>query len=70
MGADEIVEEEKKRDEIVGGIERSEPLLCFVPGSELLVKAFDEVVRDVVAEALDPDMSDAQHGLHEDFVAL
>ena len=45
MGADKIVEEEKKRDEVVGGIERSESLLGFVPGFELLVKAFDEVVR-------------------------
>ena len=70
MGADEIVEEEKKRDEIVGGIERSEPLLGFVPGFELLVKAFDEVVGDVVLKAPDPDMSDAQHGFHRSFVGV
>ena len=68
MGADEIVEEKEKRDEVVGGIERSEPLFGFVPGFELLVKAFDEVVRDIVLKALNPDMPDAQRSFHRDLV--
>ncbi len=68
MGTDEIVEEKEKRDEVVGGIERSEPLFSFVPGFELLVKAFDQIVGNVVAETLNPDMSDAQDGFHRDFV--
>ena len=39
MGADEIVEEKEKQDEVVGRIERSEPLFGFIPGFELLVKS-------------------------------
>ena len=68
MWADEIVEEKEKRDEVVGGIERSEPLFGFVPCLELLVKAFDEVVGDVVLKTPDTDMPDSKYGFHGDFV--
>jgi hypothetical protein len=38
MGADEIVEEKEKRDEVVGGIERSEPLLGLYQALNCLLK--------------------------------
>jgi hypothetical protein len=61
MRADKIVKEEKNRDKIVGGIERGKSLFGFVPRLELLVKAFDQVVGNIIAEALDPDMFHAKH---------
>ena len=69
MRANEIVKEEKDRDKVVGGIERGKSLFGFVPCLELFVKAFDQVVGDVVAEALDADMFNSQHGFNGDFVS-
>lgn len=56
MGTDEVVEEEEHGNEVVGGGEGCKPLFGFVPGLELLVEALDEVVGDVIAEALHTDM--------------
>ena len=69
MRADKVVKEEKNRDEIVGGIKRHKPLFSFIPCFKLLIKAFDQVVGDVVAEALDTDVLDSQHCFYGDFVS-
>jgi hypothetical protein len=69
MRADKIVKEEKNRDKIVGGIERGKSLFGFVPRLELLVKAFDQVVGNIIAEALDPDMFHAKHCFYRNFVS-
>ena len=58
MRADEVVEEEKHGNQVVGRSKGCKPLFRFVPGLELLVKALDEVVGDVVPEALHADVSD------------
>lgn len=64
MRADEIVKEEKNRDEIVGRVKRRKPLFGFVLCRELLVEAFDKVVGNIVEEALNADMLDCQHRFH------
>lgn len=56
MRADKVVEEDEHGNEVVGRSEGCEALLGFVPGLELLVKALNEVVGDVVVEALDADV--------------
>ena len=56
MRTDEVEEIDEHGDEIIRRLEGKESLLCFVPRLELLIKAFDEIVRDVVFETLDPDM--------------
>ena len=68
MRTDKIVKKEKNRDKIVGGIERRKSLFGFIPCFELLVKAFDQVVGDVVTEAADTDMFDVQHCFYRNFV--
>lgn len=55
MRADEIEEEEEHGNEVVGGAEGGKPLLCLVPGLELLVEGFDEIVGNVVLKTLDAD---------------
>ena len=46
------------------------PCLVLYQALNCLLKAFDEVVGDVVLKAPDPDMSDAQHGFHRSFVGV
>jgi hypothetical protein len=52
----------------LSGIERGKSLFGFVPCLELFVKAFDQVVGDVVAEALDADMPDSQYCFYRNFI--
>ena len=54
--ADEVVEEDKHGNEVVGRSKRGKALLGLVPCFELLVEALNEVVGDVVVEALHTDM--------------
>ncbi len=56
MRTDKIVKKEKNRNKIVGRIERRKSLFGFIPCFELLVKTFDQVVGDIVTEAVDTDM--------------
>jgi len=69
MWANEIVEKEKNRNEIIGRIERRKPLFGFVPCFKLSVKAFDQVGGDVVVKAPDADMLDSQYGLNRNFIS-
>ena len=50
MRADEVVEEDKHGNEVVGRSKRGKALLGLVPCFELLVEALNEVVGDVVVE--------------------
>ena len=52
MRTDEVVEEDKHGNEVVGRSIRGKALLGFVPSLELLVEAFDEVVGNIIVEAL------------------
>ena len=63
MRADEVVEEDEHGNEVVGRSEGRKALLGFVPGLELLVKALNEVVGDVVVEALDADVLNSMQSL-------
>ena len=54
--ADEVVEEDEHGNEVVGRSKRGKALLGLVPCLELLVKALDEVIGDVIVEALHTDM--------------
>lgn len=56
MRADKVEEKEEHRDEIVCGLERVKALFGLVPRLELFVKAFDQVVGNVVSKALNPDV--------------
>lgn len=59
MRTNKVVEKDEHGNEIVGRSERGKALLGFVPCLELLVKALDEVVGNVVAETLYADMSNS-----------
>ena len=56
MRANKIVKEDEQGNEVVGRSKRGKALLGLVPSLELLVKALDEVVGDVIVEALNTDM--------------
>ena len=56
MRADEVVEKDEHGNEVVGRSKRGKALLGFVPCLELLVEALDEVVGNVVVEALHADV--------------
>lgn len=57
MGPDEIEEEDKHTDEIVGRIKGAKTLFGFVPGFELMVESLDEIVGDIIVKGFDPDVS-------------
>ena len=52
MRADEVVEKDEHRNEVVGRREGRKALLGFVPSLELLVEALYEVVGNIIVEAL------------------
>ena len=54
--ADKVVKEDKHGNEVVGRSKGRKALLGLVPSLELLVKAFDEIVGNIIAEALHTDM--------------
>lgn len=56
MRADEVVEKDEHGNEVVGRSERGKALFGLVPGLELFVKALNEVVGNVVVEALHADV--------------
>lgn len=62
--ADEVVEEDEHGNEIVGGREGRKALFGFVPCLELLVEALNEVVGNVVVEALHANMFDPMQRLN------
>lgn len=56
IGTYEVVEEDEHGNEVVGRSKRGKALFGLVPCLELLVEALNEVVGDVVVEALHTDM--------------
>ena len=52
MRADEVVEKDEHGNEVVGRSKRGKALLGFVPSLELFVKAFDQIVGNIVLKAL------------------
>ena len=68
MRTDKVVEEDEHGNEVVGGSERCEPLFGLVPSLELLVEALNEVVGNVVVEALHADMLNPMQRLDGDLV--
>ena len=56
MRADEVVEKDEHGNEVVGRRKGRKALFGLVPGLELLVEAFNEVVGNVVVETLHTDM--------------
>lgn len=68
MGPDEVVEEDKQGNEVVGRRERGKALFGFVPCLELLVKTLDEVVGNVIVKTLYADMLDAMQRLNRHLV--
>ncbi len=68
MRTDKIVKKEKNRNKIVGGIERRKSLFGFIPCFELLVKAFDQVVGDIVTELWTRIWFHIQHCFYRNFV--
>lgn len=68
MGPDEVVEEDEHGNEVVGGSKRGKALFGLVPSLELLVKALDEVVGDVIAEALNADMLNPMQRLNRHLI--
>lgn len=56
MWADEVVEKDEHGNEVVGGREGRKFLFGLVSGLELLVEALNEVVCNVIVEALHADV--------------
>ena len=56
MGAYEVVEEDEHGNKVVGRSKRGKALFGLVPSLELFVEALNEVVGNVVVEALYADM--------------
>ena len=54
--ADEVVEKDEHGNEVVGRGKRGKALFGFVPCLELLVKALNEVVGDVIVETFHADV--------------
>ena len=54
--ADEVVEKDEHGNEVVGGREGGKSLFGLVPSLELLVEALNEVVGNVIVEALHADV--------------
>ncbi len=50
MRPDKIEKEDKHRNHIVGTFERAKSLFGSVPGFELMIKAFDKIVTDIIFE--------------------
>lgn len=68
MRTDEIEEEDEQGNEVICGSEGRKALFGFVPGLELFVEGLDEVVGNIVVEALDLNMLDAKDGFDWDRV--
>ena len=54
--ADEVVKEDEHGNKVVGGSKRGKALLGLVPSLELLVKALNEVVGNIIVEAFHANM--------------
>ena len=52
----EVEKEDESRDSRISRVKGVEAALNFVPSLEVTVKSLDEVVRNVVIEALDANM--------------
>lgn len=63
MRADKVVEKDEHGNEVVGASKGRKTLLGLVPSLELLVKALDEVVGDIIAEAFHADVPHPIQGL-------
>jgi len=69
--SDEIEEKNEHGDQVVGTVEGTETLLGFIPCFELLIKAFNEVVGDIVFETVDTDMRNIlQDGLNRNSISM
>lgn len=56
MGADKVVEKDEHGNEVVGRSKGRKALFGLVPSLELLVKALNEIVGNVIVKALHADM--------------
>ena len=56
MRSDEVVKKDIDGDQTIGRIEGTEPSCWIIPGFELVVESFDEVIRDQIMKVLDPNM--------------
>ena len=69
MGTDEIKEKNESSDEVIGRGKGRKTLFGFVPSLELLIKALNEVVGNIVLKALYPDMAHPrEQGFDRNFV--
>lgn len=51
-----VEEKDKHRNEIIGRGKGRETLFCLIPGFELLIKTFNQVVGDIIFKAFHPNM--------------
>lgn len=69
MRANKVKEKDEQGNQVVGTFKRGETLFGFVPSLELLVKAFDQIVRNVVFKALNSNvLSTVKNGLNRNLV--
>ena len=69
MRSDEIVKEYKHHNHRICTFKRVKAISGFVPILKLLVKGFDNIVRDVIFKAGDPDMGNAEDSFGGYFVS-
>ena len=66
----EVEKEDESRDSGIGRAKGVEAAFGFVPSLELTMKSLDEIIRDVVAEAVDANMSRLrEEAFDRDFVS-
>lgn len=69
MRANKVKEKDEQGNQVVGTFKRGKTLFGFVPSLELLVKAFDQIVRNVVFKALNSNvLSAVKNGLNRNLV--
>ena len=69
MGANKVKEKDEQGNQVIGTFKRGKALFGFVPSLELLVKAFDQIVRNVVFKALNANvLSTVKNGLNRNLV--
>lgn len=69
MRANKVKEKDEQGNQVVGTFKRGKPLFGFVPSLELLIKAFDQIVRNVVFKALNSNvLSAVKNGLNRNLV--
>ena len=69
MGANKVKEKDEQGNQVIGTFKRGKALFGFVPSLELLVKAFNQIVWNIILKALNAYMfCTVKNGLNRNLV--